>query len=332
MSGYNCTIEYIAGTTNTCADLLSRHPELDFRWSELWRSCRSDCPWCRWQFVWDQYTWFHSVWTKVICKFYLPNDESFEKCDCSDFRKGGFDMKVEQTRDNDISEIWSMILNGKESKDVQKHYLFVDVLVYYLSNVDDDLCLRLFIPNHTRNFDVKQYHDQNEHMGVQKTLHSIHQKYYWPNLFKKINNYVSECTVCQIRSLQKIRPPLQETDIPLYSMGKLSFDLSGPYPTSLSGNKYITVFVDWYSGWPEAFAVPDKTADTEANLIIEQIYPRFGCPLQIVSDNRVENVNKVLKETLGNLRYIMFWQVYIILRAMPIDNILQSRRKYAGEE
>ena len=27
MSGYNCLIEYIAGTTNTCADLLSRHPD-----------------------------------------------------------------------------------------------------------------------------------------------------------------------------------------------------------------------------------------------------------------------------------------------------------------
>ena len=27
MSDYNCTIEYIAGTTNTCADLLSRHPD-----------------------------------------------------------------------------------------------------------------------------------------------------------------------------------------------------------------------------------------------------------------------------------------------------------------
>ena len=27
MSGYNCTIEYIAGTTNICADLLSRHPD-----------------------------------------------------------------------------------------------------------------------------------------------------------------------------------------------------------------------------------------------------------------------------------------------------------------
>ena len=63
----------------------------------------------------------------------LPNDESSEKCGCSDFRKGGFDMKCEQTRDDDISKIRSMILNGKGSKDVQKHFLLVDDLVYYLS-------------------------------------------------------------------------------------------------------------------------------------------------------------------------------------------------------
>ena len=143
--------------------------------------------------------------------------------------------------------------------------------MYYLSNVNDDPCLRLFIPKHLRNFVATQYHDQNGHMGVQKTFDSIRQKYYWPNMFKEINKYVSECTICQTRSLQKIRPPLQETDIPPYPMAKLSLDLSGPYPTSLSGNKYIIAFVDWYSGWPEAFAVPDKTSDTVADLIIEQI-------------------------------------------------------------
>ena len=37
-------------------------------------------------------------------------------------------------------------------------------------------------------------------------------------------------------------------------------------------------------------------------MIIEQIYPRFGCPLQIVSDNGTENVNKVMKETLAKLK------------------------------
>ena len=99
-------------------------------------------------------------------------------------KKVVYEMKYEQTRDDDISEVRSMILNGKESKDVQKHYLLVDDLVYYLSTVNDDPCLRLFISKHIRNFVVKQYHDQNGHMSVQKTFDSICQKYYCQMCFK----------------------------------------------------------------------------------------------------------------------------------------------------
>ena len=71
--------------------------------------------------------------------------------------------------------------------------------------------MRLFIPRHLNTYDVKQYHDQNGHMRVQKTFDSIHQKYYWPNLFKGISKYVSECTICQTRSLRKVKQSLQET-------------------------------------------------------------------------------------------------------------------------
>ena len=70
----------------------------------------------------------------------------------------------------------------------------------------------------------------------------------------------------------------------------------------MSGNKYIIVFVDWYSGWPEAFPVPDKTGETVADLIIDQIFPSFGSCLQLVTDNGTENVNKVVKETLAKLK------------------------------
>ena len=113
---------------------------------------------------------------------------------------------------------------------------------------------------------------------------------------------MSECTICQTRSLQKINQPLQETDIPPYPMAKLSLDLSGPYPTTLSENKYIIAFVDWFSGCPEAFAVTDETADTVAQLIIEEIFPRHGCALQIVSENGFENVNRIVKKTLAKLK------------------------------
>ena len=42
---------------------------------------------------------------KTFASCDLPYADSFEKCDCSD-------MEVEQTRDEDVSKIRSMILNG----------------------------------------------------------------------------------------------------------------------------------------------------------------------------------------------------------------------------
>ena len=97
------------------------------------------------------------------------------------------------------------------------------------------------------------------------------------------------------------KTPLSETDAPPYPFAKVSMDISGPYPTSLSGNKYILSVVDHYSGWPEAFALPDKSADNVAHVVIDEIFPRFGCPLQIVSDNGAENENKVIRKTLKEL-------------------------------
>ena len=148
---------------------------------------------------------------------------------------------------------------------------------------------------------VTQYHDDNGHMGVQKTYNSIRQKYFWPNLFQELYELVSKCVKCQTRAGPNVKPLLQNADIPQYPMAKLSLDLSGPYPKTLSRNKYVIAFVDWYSGWPEDFTVPDKTAETVAHLIIEEMYPRFGCALELVTDNGSKNVNRVVKETLDTL-------------------------------
>ena len=169
MSGYNCTIEYIAGVTNTCADLLSRHPDNVKKTSDNLNDKESED-----QVVLDVNDNLFEINVldssqfepKTFASCDLPYADSFEKCDCSDFRKSGFDMTVEQTRDEDVSEIRSMIFNGKESKNVQKHYLVIDDL----SNANDYPCLRLFIPKQLKSFVLTQFHDQNGHMSVQKLL------------------------------------------------------------------------------------------------------------------------------------------------------------------
>ena len=93
-----------------------------------------------------------------------------------------------------------------------------------MSHPDDNLTLRLYVTNHLHKAVVKQYHDDNGHMGVQKTLIGISQKYYWPNLFQELYNYVSSCLTCQTKPALKTKPPIQEIDIPPYPFAKVSLD------------------------------------------------------------------------------------------------------------
>ncbi len=77
-----------------------------------------------------------------------------------------------------------------------------------------------------------------------------------------------------------------------YPFEKVSLDISGPYGETRRGNVYIVSFVDWQANWPEAYAVADKKAQTEASLILTEIFLHFGAPLEIVTDNGAENVNE----------------------------------------
>ena len=159
----------------------------------------------------------------------------------------------------------------------------------------------LYIPKQLQDAVIKQYHADNGHMGIDKTFESIKRKYYFPNLYQRLTSYVNACVTCQARALKKQRPPLQEMEQPPYPFAKLSMDISGPYPTSLSGNRYILSVVDHYTGWPEAFAIPDKSAQSIAHILVDEIFTRFGCLCEVVTDNGTENENQVMKEVFAKL-------------------------------
>ena len=92
LSSYNCTIEYITGTAKTCADSLSRHPDNVKKTSDD-QNCEEVVD----QTVLDVNDNLYEINVldsiklepKPFASCDLQNNESFEKCDCSDFRKGG---------------------------------------------------------------------------------------------------------------------------------------------------------------------------------------------------------------------------------------------------
>ena len=130
-------------------------------------------------------------------------------------------------------------------------------------------------------------------MGIDKTYDRIQQNYHLKGIYCDVVHYITNCVSCNTRNLIQKLAPLQEMDEVSIPFEKLAIDTCGPYPTSHAGNKYLLTFVDMYS---EFYAIPDKSAQTVATVILEKIILRHGCPATLLSDNRTEFINAVVHE------------------------------------
>ena len=74
-------------------------------------------------------------------------------------------------------------------------------------------------------------------------------------------------------------------------------DFMGPFPSS-RGNKYILVAVDYVSKWVEAVASPTNDSRVVAKLFKKIIFPRFGVPRVLISDNGTHFIEKKLEALL----------------------------------
>ena len=291
IAGYNCRIEYLQGKNNVCADLLSRSKGIPG--GEIERTVEID----------DRTYEVDAINSNHFEPRYFASYKS-EAPHPIELEKPvlpGIDMIREQDADKDIIDLKNRIKKGRATKLEQKKYIIMDEVVYYLSQPDDEPMLRLYVPSHLRARVLVQYHNDNGHVGTEKTFQAIRQKYFWPCLLKEVVEHVNGCIPCQTRNLRTLRPRMQESDVPPFPFAKIAVDICGPYPQTTSGNQYIVTFIDIYSGWPECFPVPNKKAETVSHLLMEEVFPRFGAPLQIVSDNGKENINYIMRKTLEEL-------------------------------
>ncbi|RYA68429.1 hypothetical protein DD592_26820, partial [Enterobacter cloacae complex sp. 2DZ2F20B] len=83
---------------------------------------------------------------------------------------------------------------------------------------------------------------------------------------------------------------------------RIAIDVAGPFPVTNDGNKFILVASDYFSKWPDAYAIPNQEAVTVAKVLVDNWISRFGVPLELHSDqgrNFESNVFQRVMQLLG---------------------------------
>ena len=84
-------------------------------------------------------------------------------------------------------------------------------------------------------------------------------------------------------------------------MEKVGIDLMGPFATSAEGNKYIVVIQDYFTKWVVAEGIPHKHSQTVADVLYRQWITKYGCPIQLHSDQGGEFTSELFQEMCSKL-------------------------------
>ena len=134
------------------------------------------------------------------------------------------------------------------------------------------------------------------HLGRDKTISRITQRFYWPTVFCDVAEYCRRCPECQRTARgSQLRVPLVPLPVMKEPFEWIAMDIVGPLPHSRRGNQYILVVCDYTTRYPEAILFHSIEAGAVAEHLI-QLLSRVGVPREILSDQGTNFMSQLLKE------------------------------------
>lgn len=272
---YDLKIEHRPGKSHGNADALSRRP------------CKEDCKHC------CRVEKQQGLQQVKRITFGTPTDWTSEN------------LRNEQLNDENISQILTKKENGEEkpvwaevsSKSREFKALWAQweslrvengLLKRAWESADGkSVTMQLVLPKNRVREVLAEVHDGKSggHLGVNKTLAKVRERYYWVNSRDDVERWCRQCVKCAATKGPKTRT---RGKMQQYNVGapfeRIAIDVAGPFPETHQGNKYILVANDYFSKWPEAYALPNQEASTVARVLVDNFVSRFGVPLELHSD------------------------------------------------
>mgnify|MGYP003312821645 CR=1 FL=1 len=182
-------------------------------------------------------------------------------------------------------------------------------LVYRYRSTKGDLqqeMRRILIPERLRQtvFYHVHRHLSAGHFGQEATVCRAVPRFFWPGMSSYLKAQVRSCADC-ITKIKKCnqRDTVHYPQKSGYPGERLSIDLVGPLPetATVEKNRYIMTVQCMFSKFVQCFPLPNKEAETCANVLIERFICNYGCPAEIHTDRGGEFHNRLWRDLLDRL-------------------------------
>ena len=175
-------------------------------------------------------------------------------------------------------------------------------------------------------FELLDFLHQLTHLSYQKMRALLDRKespYYMLNKDKILHEVAESCQACvQVNaSKAKVGPGVRVRGHRPGTHWEIDFTEVRP---GLYGHKYLLVFVDTFSGWVEAFPTKHEIAKVVTKKLLEEIFPRFGMPQVLGTDNGpafVSQVSQSVAKLLG-----IDWKLHCAYRPQSSGQVERMNR------
>ena len=163
---------------------------------------------------------------------------------------------------------------------------------------EEDGVEQLVLPKQCREVVLRMGHEipLAGHLGTEKTRQRILRRFYWPTLFRDVEQFCKSCINCQKSGNRKV-PKVPLIPLPVISepFTRIAMDIVGPLPRSSAGHKYILVMCDYATRYPEAVLLRSIDAEHVAEELIK-LFARVGIPREILTDQGSNFMSQLLAE------------------------------------
>ena len=187
---------------------------------------------------------------------------------------------------------WSQIAQyGPELKAYWSSWeslILMDEILYKQKpiNIGPENKPRIVLPMALRKKCFTLLHDTvtSAHLGSQKTLEKVKQRFYWYGCRKDVEYWCKTCDICASRKppYRKAKAPMKQFNVG-YPLERCALDILGPLPVS-NNARYLLLVSCYFTKWLMVIPLESTDAKTVATKLIEKFISVFGVPATLHSD------------------------------------------------